>query len=111
MATFSIQRLIFIGMLFMIGPLTSLANDGNNSGFRHLPGIYKMKAVSDTIPGTKKPEENAPADTKTEDKIKIKEVPKSRRQVKPLAVPTVPVKPIKIIKPKIIRRTIGSLIP
>lgn len=40
----------------------------------------------------------------------IKEVPKSRRKIKPIAVPApLPVKPIKIIKPKIIKRTVGLI--
>ncbi|MBO9154465.1 hypothetical protein ACFOTA_19790 [Chitinophaga sp. GCM10012297] len=34
---------------------------------------------------------------------KIKEVPKSRRMIKPMAVPSpLPIKPVRIIKPKII---------
>lgn len=112
MAKFLTQRFIFLLLLFMIGPLFSRANDGSNSvrGFRHLPGIYKMRIVADTIPetkpDTKKPAENTPATVKPEI---IKEVPRSRRQVKPVPLPTVPVKPIKIIKPKIIRRTLGII--
>lgn len=101
-----IQRLIFIVLLFIFSrPLTGQANDGSSKGFRNLPGIY-TRTASDTIPDTKKPEENTPAETKP---VKIKEVPKSRRQVKPVPLPSVPVKPLKIIKPKIIKRTIGIL--
>jgi hypothetical protein len=37
----------------------------------------------------------------------IKEVPKSRRKIKPIAVPApMPVKPIRIIRPGVIRKTI-----
>ncbi|MGX5816624.1 hypothetical protein ACWKWU_00415 [Chitinophaga lutea] len=44
----------------------------------------------------------------------VKEVPKSRRKIKPLAIPApvqVPIKPppIKVIKPKIIRTSVGIL--
>lgn len=36
------------------------------------------------------------------DKAKIKEIPKAKKQVKPIAVkPNIKVKPIKIVKPKI----------
>lgn len=46
----------------------------------------------------KKPENQKP------EPLQIKEVPKAKRQVKPMAVkPNVKVKPIKIIKPKIKR--------
>lgn len=61
--------------------------------------------LSDTIPAVKSStvEEESP-------RKKIKKVPKSRKQVKPITVdPNLPVKPIKIIKPKIIRRTVGSV--
>ncbi|WP_295124741.1 hypothetical protein [uncultured Chitinophaga sp.] len=45
-------------------------------------------------------------ETKQEVKVPdiIKEVPKSRRKVKPIAVPApIPVKPLKVIKPKVIK--------
>lgn len=102
-----IKQFIFILLLFIfISPFTGQANDGSSKGFRNLPGIYKTRTALDTIPDTKKPAENTPAQTK---RGKIKEVPKSRRQVKPVPLPSVPVKPLKIIKPKIIKRTIGIL--
>ena len=100
-----IQRFIFIMLLIAIRPLAGFSNDGCIKRFHDLSGIYKG-AFSDTVPQTKKPEENVPSNAKPDI---IKEVPKSRRQVKPVAVPKVPVKPIKITKPKIIRRTIGIL--
>lgn len=102
-----IQRFIFILLLFIFtGPLAGQANDGGSKGVYNLPGIYMTRTASDTIPDTKKPEENTPAPTQ---QGKIKEVPKSRRQIKPVPLPSVPVKPLKIIKPKIIKRTIGIL--
>lgn len=61
--------------------------------------------VTDTIPAVKTAEEKEETPKK-----KIKRIPKSRKQVKPITVdPTLPVKPLKIIKPKIIRRTVGSV--
>lgn len=65
--------------------------------------------VTDTVPPVKtdeKPVEEKPATTGLP---VIKEVPKARKQIKPAALPAVPVKPVKIIKP-IIKR-VGSLIP
>jgi len=101
------RRLTVIFLLSLFYPLLGHANDGSSPGFRNLPGIYKVHGLVDTLPPAKKPEESAPAPTDEKPVVKIKEVPKSRRQVKPVAVPAVPVTPIKIIKPKIIRRTIG----
>ena len=100
------QRLIFVMMVTAIFPFTSFGNDRCIKRFHDLSVPYKIGTVSDTIPPTIKPEEDAPAKTKPDI---IKEVPKSRRQVKPVVVPKVPVKPIKIIKPKIIRRAIGII--
>ena len=55
-------------------------------------------------PDVKKPLEELPEVKKLD---VIKEVPKSRRKMKPIAVPApVPIKPIRIIKPKIIRKVI-----
>lgn len=69
--------------------------------------------MADTIPLPQKENDPkpAPAENPTDTKpvSKIKEVPKSRRQAKPVAVPAIPTTPIKIIKPKIIRRTIGTI--
>lgn len=103
------RRLIFVILLFFIRPHTGLGNDGGMKGFRYLPGIYKMKTVADTIPEIKKPEEEAPSTT--DPGKKIKEVPKSRRQAKPVPLPNVPVKvkPVKIIKPKIIKPITGLI--
>lgn len=61
--------------------------------------------ITDTIPAQAKPGE-------VQEEVKvpeiIKEVPKSRRQVKPLPVPApIPVKPIKVIKPKVIKPKVG----
>ena len=104
------RRLIAILLLTFLYPLISHANDGSVRGYRTIPGIYKMTRLPDTIPVvTKKPEETTPVPAEVKPVSKIKEVPKSRRQVKPVAVPAIPVTPIKIIKPKIIRRTIGII--
>lgn len=101
------RRLTVVLLLILFYPFLSHANDGSRIGFRKLPGIYKARHLADTLPPAKKPEESTPAPTEEKPVTKIKEVPRSRRQVKPVAVPAVPVTPIKIIKPKIIRRTIG----
>lgn len=74
------------------------------------PGLYTVPAALDSLPAparsAEKPNEK-PGDIKPPDIIK--EVPKSRRKIKPIAVPApLPVKPIKIIKPKIIR-TVGLI--
>ncbi|SFE07956.1 hypothetical protein SAMN05518672_104402 [Chitinophaga sp. CF118] len=76
--------------------------------------ISSYAMLNDTIPG-KKPEE---VEQKQEQPLKevtdpvIKEVPRSKKQLKPIAVPT-KVLPVKapIIKPKIVIKKIGVRIP
>lgn len=67
--------------------------------------------ITDTVPPVQKTTEEKPAEEKpaTTSLPVIKEVPKARKQIKPVALPAVPAKPVKIIKP-IIKR-VGSLIP
>lgn len=71
-------------------------------------------ALLDTIP-VKKPVETETVEPKQELPVEpvIKEVPKAKKQLKPIAVPTVvtPVKPPKIIKPKIVIKKIGIRVP
>ena len=66
-------------------------------------------ALVDSVPVSKKPGDKG--DKKKDNKQpEVKEVPKSRRQIKPSVVkPGVKVKPVRIPKPKVIKRTIGSL--
>jgi hypothetical protein len=69
-------------------------------------------ALTDTVPAVKKSTETTSTETtsKTEETQAaiIKEVPKSRHQVKPgIVKPGIQVNPIPIIKPKIIKRPIG----
>jgi len=72
-------------------------------------------APLDTIP-VKKPVETETVEQKKEEppvESVIKEVPKAKKQVKPIAVPPVvtPVKPPQIIKPKIVIKKIGVRVP
>jgi len=79
---------------------------------------YKVIPVNtvplDTIP-VKKPVETETVEPKQELPVEpvIKEVPKAKKQLKPIAVPTVvtPVKAPKIIKPKIVIKKIGVRVP
>jgi len=72
-----------------------------------LPDIRLMPAARDTVPPGAKPDE-------VQQEVQppqIKEVPKSRRKIKPApVVAPVPVKPAirpKVIKPKVIRPKVG----
>lgn len=78
-----------------------------------LAGFAGDPVSADTVPVVKKPVEQPDVKKPTEElpDVKkldvIKEVPKSRRKMKPIAVPApVPIQPIRIIKPKIIRKVI-----
>ncbi len=108
-------------MIFTIRPLWGLGNNGGPHRDFYFVQIAGLPLVSDSVPKMQRPTEEKTAETT--DKIQgsveekaakmpdiIKEVPKARRQIKPVAIPSViPLKPIKIIKPQIIRNTIKVL--
>jgi hypothetical protein len=94
------NRFLWVLILFAARPLTGLANQG--MPFRHfyIDGSL-VGSVSDSIPVNKKSpgqsDSQVPASA-------VKEVPKARKQIKPMAVPaTTTIKPVQIIKPKIIK--------
>jgi hypothetical protein len=76
--------------------------------------ISPFVELRDTIP-VKKPVEMAPVEQKKELPIEpvIKEVPRAKKQLKPIAVPPVvrPLKSPKVIKPKIVIKKIGVRVP
>ncbi|WP_232538926.1 hypothetical protein [Chitinophaga tropicalis] len=82
----------------------------NSWGSVSLPQHPPYSVPLDSIP-VKKPAEVEKQDQPVTDAIPdvIKEVPKSKKQVKPIAVPpaVMPVKPHVIIKPKIVIKKIG----
>ncbi|WP_291910030.1 hypothetical protein [Chitinophaga sp. CB10] len=100
MKQFLIYQFAFAAILAVARPVAASARAMGN-----VAGMHCTALPSDTVPPAPKPTE-APQDGKLPDIIK--EVPKSRRQVKPLPIPApIPVKPIKIIKPVIIRPKVG----
>lgn len=84
-----IHRLVLASAILMSGPFIGKANNGlPRHHFRFSRNIF-MKPLLDSVPAQN------PV---------IKEVPKSRKQIKPVAIPAVkPIKPLPIIKPKIIK--------
>jgi hypothetical protein len=90
-------------LLLMIRPLISVGNDGRPHHRFHLSHDVILQALNDSLPDNKKnPEEN-----QKEQAQLIKEVPKSHKQLKPIAVPSVTrIKPMQIVKPKIIKPVI-----
>jgi hypothetical protein len=86
--------------LFVLLSVVSLVSRGNDCSIDPPRGLI----ISDTIPEVKKSKSKQEEPAKPN--VIIKEVPKSRRQMKPVVVPkAVPIKPIKIVKPKINTRT------
>ena len=72
------------------------------------PGIGNMLFLTDTVPAVKAVEAQPAQQSENVEVVPnvIKQVPKSRRQVKPVAVPKiVTTKPKAIIKPKIVIKT------
>ena len=97
--------------VFLAGFFTGYASEG-----KPVPPVQFQQTaamlIADTIPPVKKTVEEKPAQEKpatTTIPSVIKVVPKARKQIKPVALPALPVKPPKIIKPVIKR--VGTLIP
>lgn len=67
--------------------------------------VPPVKQTVEEKPAEQKPATTTPASTTTPI---IKVVPKARKQIKPVALPTVPIKTPKVIKPII---KVGSLLP
>jgi hypothetical protein len=85
---------------------TSLASNGKPMLVSILKeDILNVTSICDSVPEVKKVPENTAENKQT---VVIKEVPKSKKQVAPISVsPAVKtIKPIKVIKPKIIKPTI-----
>ncbi|NLR57027.1 hypothetical protein HGH93_02875 [Chitinophaga polysaccharea] len=92
-------------LLFAIALLRPFEGYGHDKAISEkAPFTRYLLPVADSVPLT-----NHPADKPAEKPVDpsslpvIKEVPKTRRMVKPMALPSpLPVQPIKIIKPKIV---------
>lgn len=95
---------VFMSCLcFLLCP--SIKANGHATGgpaTNYSKAVFTMPVAADTTAPAKPPAANAVADTKDE---LIKEVPKARKQEKPLAVVPVTVKPV-IVKPKVIIKPI-----
>lgn len=82
----------------------AFSHNGTPKPFHAFACTTVVTAVADTVPASR-PAENTPA--KPVEEI-IKEVPKARKQTVPVPV-VVQVKPIPVIKPKIIKPVIKVL--
>jgi hypothetical protein len=93
-------------LFFMAATSFCYANDGHPKSFPHIVSYKELIPLqNDTIPATKKIPETKTDNSSTG--TTIKEVPKAKKQIAPVAVPVqVKLKPIKIIKPKIIKPVI-----
>jgi NDP-sugar pyrophosphorylase family protein len=98
-------KMLLPGAILLAGE-TALANKGKLMIFTH-PNRYvqDMKSVCDSLPQNKNVAENAADDKQPP---VIKEVPKSKKQAVPMVVPSSVkiVRPVKVIKPKIIKPNI-----
>jgi len=92
--------LVLFGMLLY--PLLSKANAHSGRITLGDDHLSQMMPVADTVPGNKPVPENSPVQKKDD---LIKEVPKARKQEKPVAVIPVTVKPV-VVKPKVIVKPI-----
>jgi len=102
-------KVFLIGLLLYIRPLISAGSDGRPVNAYRMNLDRISRSSSDTIPenktDNKKVTDQSPVDKPVE--TIIKEVPKSRKQIKPIAVTNgLIVKPVRVIKPKIIKPVI-----
>ncbi|GAA0525023.1 hypothetical protein [Chitinophaga japonensis] len=102
-----VYQIAFLLGLAIVAPLALLGRETGNVYGSELPDIRLMSMARDTVPPGVTPGE-------TQQEVKppeIKEVPKSRRKIKPAPVSApIPVKPVirpKVIKPKVIRPKVG----
>ena len=87
--------------LFTACPLAGKADSGSPVHHLFSSQVILISAQTDTLPENKN--DNRKNDNK-DATLKIKEVPKAHKQLKPIAVPNIiPIKPVQIIKPKIIK--------
>lgn len=113
MTNYLVKRICYL-TVFFFAALQSRAGEGKPVAAITMPAPPSY-VVMDTVPPAKQPVEEKPTDQKpatttpaTTTTPIIKVVPKARKQIKPVALPTVPIKTPKVIKPII---KVGSLLP
>ena len=105
----ALYRICLIACLCMIRSLQGWGSDSTS-----LPRLSFEMVSMDTIPAVKtSPTQTEPTTEGPIDKVikpVVKQVPKSKKQLKPVAIPgNLPVKPLKTVKPKVIIRKIGAV--
>ena len=101
MKTNLVCRLFMIALFAALLPLATMAGNSGYARFRFSDPVFTL----DSVP--KKPA--AKPENKPTDKPEIKEVPKSRRQIKPAAVgERIKIKPPVRVKPNI-KKPIGNI--
>ena len=110
MTKYSFARTAFALLILLACYFPSAAREGKPVLSIHTERIMPAHVLTDTVPPVQKTTEEKPAQEKpaTTTTPVIKVVPKARKQIKPVALPGVPLKPSKIIKPVIKR--VGALI-
>jgi hypothetical protein len=91
----------FVGFFLVAAPVSGFANDGKPVYHMKFRYVMVTHLLTDSLPVKAAKMVSAPDSA-------IREVPKSRKQQVPIAV-TTQIKPIKIIKPKIIKALIKVL--
>lgn len=92
------MRIAVIFCLILSGAISAWPQDA----VLNMPNLPHQEEQEIKVQDKKKKEKQS--DQKKPEQIQIKEVPKAKRQLKPMAVkPNVKVKTIKVIKPKIKR--------
>lgn len=99
-----VSRFSLIGSVLMILSMAGMGNDGKPCARFHV-NQDMVRFFYDSLPDNKTDNKKVAGENEDKKQVDlIKEVPKSRKQVKPIAVPVpVNIKPVQVIKPKIIK--------
>ena len=93
-------RFTLLGLLFAAGPVLAAAKPADPGPIRQFHFEGMPRPLADTLPKSNTGSTETPEQKEV---LPIKEVPKSKKQVKPVAIPVTGIKPVQVIKPKIIK--------
>lgn len=93
-------RFILPALFFAAGPMSAAAKPADPAPISQFPFEGMRRHLADTLPKSNTGTTETPEQKEV---LPIKEVPKSKKQVKPVAIPVTGIKPVQVIKPKIIK--------
>lgn len=95
-----LYRLGWVALFLAASPLLAAARPADPKPVGTFHFEVMTRPLADTVPKSNTGNTETAAQKEIEP---IKEVPKSKKQVKPVAIPVTGIKPVQVIKPKIIK--------